>query len=369
MIAEDIINQLAKNLPKYTSSFNDTLVASISSSSTIVTVNTSPSSHGLVSGSGVVITGSQTPILITKLTRNGKIATAECGASPPEIPYHDLTEFIPKEVIIDGASDSNFNGVKKLLSVPNRKTFTFLVEDLGSTIDTGTPKLLNGSSIYQNYNGIFEVTSTPTPQTFTYNIPNPLPNPSGNIIVNSNIRVSGSVEIDRAIKSYTEQIGDKTWMFVVLGDTVASKDKSNLSDAISNQQRQQQGENFRQQVISTVSIFVIIPSSSEIGGRKARDTAQLLFRPICQSILNFRFNSGLYNGVYNSLQFSQHGSLLYNSSYYVHQYDFFQVEDLQFEDTVGYSDDVAFRNISLTSETEIGSEQLIANIDLDSVPL
>lgn len=369
MKANDVILQLAKRLPEFTTLFNDVLDATATSSGLTATVDTSPTPHDLTVGNAVIITGAQVPIVITSLSRVGTVATAICGAGPPSIADHDLTEFIPTQVIISGANNATFNGSKTLLSVPNRQTFTFQVADTGDLVDTGAPLLLNGTSALQTYNGVFEVISTPTPQTFTYTLLQELPQPIGGIVVNTNSRVSGAVEIERATQAYTKQNINKLWAFVVMGDTIASKNRSTLSDATSNEQRQQQGDAFRQQIISTVSVFVFIPSSSEVGGRLARDTAQDLFRPICQSILNERFDSGLFNAEYNSLQFNNHGFFFYNAAFYIHQYTFEQVEDLQFEDTVGFSVDVAFRDIGLTQQIDFGTELITASIDLDDVPL
>ena len=371
MKAEDVILQLAKELPNYTNLFSDNFSATIVSSSLTATVTTTEP-HGLKVGSGVVITGAETPIAITSLTRSGTVATAICGASPPEIANHDMTfgQFpIPEEVLIADALEPNFNGLHKLLSVPNRQTFTFEVEDTGSPVEAGNPNLLNGFSQFQNYNGVFEVLSVTSPTTFTYAINQELPDPTGDIVVSTQTRVSGAVDAETAELSYTKQATNKFWCFVVLGDVVASKNRSELSDATSNEQRQQQGDAFRQQIISTVSLYVFIPTSSQIAAREGRDTAQDLFRPICQSILNHKFNSGLFNDFYNSLQFNSHNFFTYTSAYYVHQYNFEQMDDLQFEDSVGYSPDVAFRDISLSQQPSIGAEQLTAAIDLDDDPL
>ena len=59
----------------------------------------------------------------------------------------------------------------------------------------------------------------------------------------------------------------------------------------------------------------------------------------------------------------------YNASIYAHEYVFEQVADLQFEDTVGVDEDVAFRDIDLTMGLDIGTAELTALIDLDEVIL
>lgn len=361
MRAQDVVIQLASKLPTLTPEFTDNFnVISLTSVANIATAQTA-TPHGFNVGDAVNISGAQVPITITAITRVGIVATATTATD------HDLTYQLNAQVEIANAADPNFNGNKTLLSVPNRRTFTFQVADTGSTNDAGD--LLNGSNVFDTYNGVFAVLSTPTTDTFTYALTDTYPPAQGTITAATNARISALVSLERAEAVYTKQGVNKYWLFVVLGDVAASKNRNILSDAVDNQQRQSQGFDFRQQIMQPLTLLLAIPSSVEVGGRIARDAAEDMFLPICQSILFKEFNSGLFVGEYAPLQFTGHGFYSYNKPVYMHQYTFSQMVDLTFDDTVGYDPDVAFRDIDITMSQNIGTEQLLASIDLDDEPL
>ena len=314
------------------------------------------------------MSGAQTPINVTSFTRvltTGTIVTAT---------DHDATKGLfatPTTVNVSEAFESEFNGDFPLLSVTNRRTLVVSMPDSGGTVASGGVKANNVSNtVFQNYNGLIQVTAVPTLTSFQYAVNQELPTANGTPIVRSNVRVSASATIERAVSAYTKQKDDKAWAFVVLGATTPSKNRDILSDAVDNQQRSQQGDAFKQQTSVTVSVFVFIPTAKkEIAGRLARDVAQDLFRPICQSILFKKFDSGLFVGEYNPLMFAGHDIFDYNTSYYVHEYIFTQEEPLQFEDSIGFDDSVAFRDVEMTQQIDFGTEQLTASIDLDDTPL
>jgi hypothetical protein len=367
MRADDVVNALATRLPFFTDAFSDSVdIESISSTGTTATATTT-SAHGFIAGQQVVITGAKTPINVSSFTRLGTLGTIITESD------HDATKglnAVPENVEVDGALQSEFNGSFPLASVPNRRTLNVIMENTGGVAASGDIKALNVASALSQYNGLQEILTVPTDTTFTYSIDSELSTAdNSDIAANGNIRVSASATIERAVDAYTEQQINDAWAFVVLGNAVASKNRAILSDATDDQQRQQQGDNFRQQIIQPVSVYVFLPASEEIAGRNARDTAQDLWRPICQSILFERFDTGLYVGEYNALQFTSHSFFQYNSAFYVHEFAFEQVEPLQFEDSSGYSVDVAFRDIDLTIGVTTGNGELLAEIDLDDIPI
>ena len=367
MRAEEVILQLAKELPRFTDNFNNVIsVISIVTGVQNEAIVTTDIAHGLSVGQGVVIKGSESPIIITKIERVLNIATVTTQSD------HDVTQGTPTELIIAGSPEPNFNGTKNILSpngVPNRRTIKIQVDDTGFALAEGG-FLLNGSNVFQSYNGVFGVASIISPTVFTYTMgQDALPDAQGTITISSNTRVSGAVSLSAALASYTRQ-DDKLWAFVVLGDAVASKNRAIESDATDNQQRQGSGADYRQQLIQEMAVYLFVPSANEIAGRKARDLAQSMFRPICRSILFHKFDSNLFVGKFNPLQFSGHGSEAFESgAIYIHQYSFTQVEELYFDDTVGFDDNVAFRDICFEMGVNVGTEQLTACIDLDDEPI
>ena len=362
MIASDVVNQLALLLPVLSDKFTTNLsVTSLTRSGTTVTAITA-AVHGLTVGAQANIVGAQTPISIGTLTRAGVVGTLITDAD------HDMTEGVFTEVEIVDATEAEFNDTFTLLRVLNRRTVTFTMADSGATTATGSPLLLNGSSPLQAYNGLQNVTAVPTTTTLQYEISDStLYTPaSGTIEARTLPRVSAAVSIGRVVDAYTKQPQDDLWAFVVLGDVFASKSRSIDSDATDNLQR---GNEYRQQIIQPFTIVIFIPASQEIAGRNARDIAEGLFRPVCRSILFSKFDSGLFVGDQNPVQFVDHGFAAYNGAFYVHTFNFQTVADITFDDTVGYDLDVAFRDISLTQNLDVGTGVMTADIDLDDEAL
>lgn len=365
MIAEDFVLQLALKLPQLTDEFTDSLaVTSLTRAGTTVTVETD-AVHNLAPDQGVSIVGALTPILISSLTRVIGIGTLVTDAD------HDITLGSQDTVELDGSTEAEFNGTFTILSVPNRRTVTFTMDDSGATTATGDPLLLDGSSVLQGYNGIFPVATVPTPTSFTYEVTDStLFTPaSGTITAQANARISAAINFERALDAYDQHPAPSNWLFVVMEDANASKNRRELSDAVSDTQRQQY---FQQKVIEGVSLYFFTPTGTDqIAGRQGGDLARTLFIPICQSILFHRFDSGYFVGEYNPLQFVSHGFHAYNTATYMHRYSFEQVSPLLFEDTIGASEDVAFRDIDFSMALDVGTqiEKLTAAINLDEDPI
>ena len=363
MKAIDIVAQLAVRLPMFSDKFTTNVsITSLTRSGSTATADTA-SAHGLAVGSQTNIVGAESPITISSLTRVGTVGTLVTATD------HDLTKFITgtQLVSISGAVEVEFNGDFTLLAVANRTTITFTMADSGATTATGTPLLLNGSSYLQAWNGLFSVVSVPTTTQFTYTLATlpPLTTATGTISARSLPRISSGISVERILQAYTKgESIDDVWAFVVLGDVIASKNRAIDSDAVDNLQR---GNEYRQQLIYPFDVLTLVPASSTIAAREARDLAEDIFRPLCQSLLFSKFDSNLYVGAQNPVIFVDHGFAFYNSATYGHTYAFQAVADLTFDDTVGYDDDVAFRDVTVNMGIDIGTQvdKLTADINLD----
>lgn len=369
MRAEDIIVQLAVRLPQLTDKLTrDVPLNSLTRSGTVMTAACA-AEHGLSPGDGVAITGAIAPISITSLTRSATTGTLVTSTD------HDrtlnltrvLATDLGKTVTTSGAVESEFNGTFTIIRVVNRRKIEFTMADSGPTTATGSPVLEDGESALRDYNTTYAVLEAPDAATFTFTqTTTSLPDPIGTIVARAKPRISTAVTPDRLVQAYTEKGIDELWLFVVLEDVPASKSRAVLSDAIDNLQR---GNEFRQQIIQPFTLYLFIPTSANISGRPARDLAEDLFQPICQSVLFGKFDSGLFVGKQGPVQFSTHGTFSYDTAVYVHAYSFQQVVDLVFEDTVGSDLDVAFRDIDLTIFPDLdggtGLANLTATIDLD----
>ncbi len=358
MKAIDLVNQLQVKLPTFTDAFTtDIAIKLITRSGTVMTaVCNNP--HNLKPGNIVSINGAITPITISSLTRSSIIGTL-VTATP-----HDLTDKIATTIAISGSVEAEFNGTFTRLQIKDRNTITFTMADAGPTSATGSPVLEGGESIFQTYNKTFQVSATPSSVSFQFiQSDTSLPDPIGTIIARSSPRITAAITFDRAKEMYTQKPATDKWLYVVLDDAIASKDRNISSDAVSNPQR---GQEYRQQVVQNFDLYAFFPVTSELAARESRDEAEDLFRPICQSILFALFDSGLFAGAQNPVSFVNHGVQDYDTAVYTHGYTFQAVADLTFDDTVGFDDDVAFRDIDLTIFPDVNTgDPLVSFMDID----
>lgn len=358
----DLVARLSAVLPGIVDDFSDSsVVSSLTRSGTTVTITTT-SAHELSIGQQAVIKGAETPITISVLTRSGIVGSMDTATD------HDATigEFIT--VTIVGATEPEFNGDFDIIAIPNRKKIQFRMVNSGPTVATGSPIVTNVSSPLQSYNGLKRVDAVPTPTTFEYTVTDStmFTPASGDISVKSNPRISAAVTVERAIASYTKQDSGDAWLFVVVGDMVANKSRRLDLDASENLNRT---SFFKQYASQEVQLLVFLPTANEISGRIARDRAEELLQPICQSVLFAKFDSLLANGSYNALMFLSSGFLGYDTATYIHSYGFEMLLLFGFEDTVGFDEDVALRDIEVSQFSNAGIDPLESNIDLDSEPL
>lgn len=362
MLSIDLVNALSNGITKKVDNFTTNLsITSLTAVGTTVTGITA-AVHNLLTGQGITIVGAETTIAIDTFTRAGTVGTIVT------LTNHDATKGAPVNVDTEGADESEFNGSFLITRVLNRRTIEVAMIDAGPTVATGTPITTNIFNPLQSYNGVFLITDIPSTTTFEYEvrIAPPLSPALGSPELRSEARIVGAVDMQRIIDMYTKQPPTDFWLFVTIDDVIASKSRNITSDAVDNIQR---SNYFRQQILQDCTIYLIVPASAETSGADARDIAETMFLAICQSVLFARFDSQLSNGKLNPLQFQGHGTALYNAAYYVHSYNFQQVADLEFEDTIGYDEDVAFRDISLTQSNSLGTGEIETLINLDEVPL
>ncbi len=361
MKASDAIIQLQAVLPAVTNDFSTQIaLISVTPAGTTATATTIVP-HSFVVGNVVNISGTLAPVVIDSITRNETVATATT-ATP-----HDITEGFQENVTISGANESEFNGTFPLISAVNRKTFSFTVPDSGATVGTGSMLLEDPPSAF-GYNGLVTITAVPASNQFEYQLPLALTEAAvGSGVVHSNIRVTGAVSFERADDMYTEQADQSSlWAFVVLGDTIASKDRNTKNDAITSAAP---GSDRRQQIYQTFSIFVFKPTTDDLSARQARDDMEDVMLSLFKALLYWQAPTGLAANNGMGVVFVSHGLQDYNTARYVQEFQFQLVTEITRNDTVADSFSVAFRDIDLTIGTTLGTEQLTANIDLDEIPL
>lgn len=359
MRASDIVAHLAANLPTFVDDFTSSVsIVSLSCAGTTVTAETS-AAHGLSAGKAVNVVGAKTP-LACSVTRSGIVGTLITVLT------HDITESTGGTVEIAGATEAEFNGTFTILNVIDRNTITFQIADAGALIATGSPVLLNGAGPLRSYNGLKQVVSAPDATHFTYTVAAALPSPAqGSPVAKTSPRISAMADYASVVNAYTKQAAGNYWMFVVLGDSIASKNRAIDADSTDNLQS---GHYYNQRIIQSVTFYVVIPTANEIAARNARDKCEELLRPICRSVLGYRFPS-LLEATNNPLMLVSHGIQDYPGPVYIHQYTFEATIQLGPADVYVPSDDVAFRDISLGMLFDVGTgvDGLTAAINLDEV--
>jgi hypothetical protein len=365
MKAIDVIRQLQTMLPQYTDYFTNTIsVTSLTRIGATVWVATA-SAHGLTTNDYANIVGAKTFISIDTLTQSGGIATATT--------FQDHTLTLSQEEVrlgrekfvdISGANESEYNGSHKLLSVPDRFTFTFEIDPSASTPATGDIIL---EIFGLGYEGRHQVTVV-DPTNFTFQT-NQTPNSPaiGTIEARVDARISGAASIDVAELAYTEKQPGQLWAFVITGDKIANKDRHNTSDAIA---KFGSGDEYRQEIIQPFSILCFFPATNYIAARQAKDVADDLVLPFCKSLLRFKFSSQDFTeDPHSGTVFSGDRFVGYNNGYYIHQYDFETTGWIVYGDTIDPEYEAAFRDISLSFESSLNPDEgviMTANIKLDT---
>ncbi len=362
--SKDIINQLLSILPILTDKFSDTLVvSSLTRSGSTATVTTA-GTHGLTTNDLVHISGALSPLVVDSLTILDDIVT---GITFED---HDLTLGFQEDITIEGANEAGYNGTFKLLSVPNRKTFTY--DNLGTPVSspaTGSIVVFDGKD--RGYNGLFVVTSVPTTTTFTYTlVGTPISPARGDVLAKKNFRISGGVTLDRLTQAYSpQQSPNRLWLFVVPNRAFSTKVRQFDNDATYTPAH---GDAYRQQIIEQYILYVFFPTVDEIAARFTTDEAQDIRTLIFKAILGVKFPFNLNEEDKYLMAYVEDGLAEYVGSYYVHQYVFEISAYINSRDIVDPSNEVAFREIDLTLKQETPddlSPELTVDIDLDNEPL
>ena len=367
MKAQQILLQLFNKLPQYSNFFSTTIsIQSLVLSGTTVTATTN-SPHGLVINQTVNISGAIIQNPISSLSQTDNIALGET------LYDNDLTEGFVPNVTLYGANQTAYNGTFPLLNVLNRRQFTFPVTGNPVTPATGSIFLVENERTINPYNGIKLITGVPSSTTFTYEISSTIfNNPIGTIIASKGLRIGGAMSYDKASEWYSKQSINEYWLFVVLGDSTASKDRYNQDDAVSTTPP---NTRYRQRIITPFTCYVFAPSRDDtsidgVNGRAVRDNMEDVFHSLCKSLLRVKFQTEFSETDWAEVMFTNHGFYGYNQAYYIHQFSFETTYDVTFDDTVSPSDNVAFRDIEIQFQ-RLQDSYIIATlgINLDDVPL
>lgn len=360
----EVVNRAAAVIPQLTDLFSTSLaIASLSGNGSLITVVT-VAEHGLSTGMPVNMKGVQTENTITAASLP---ALSEIASFTTEN-VNDLTLGWPPHEYIEltGFIETQWNGSHLLEDVTNRKNFKANVGTLPTPTINGDQKLLE--IVSGVINGPQEVTVV---DSFTFTFPSSF-NGVGSITnasVETNIRITGMVNIERVRAQYTVQPLDNWWMFITQLDS-AITNKSRRTDTDLNSESSIQTD-FEEYIADGFNVFCLGPSSQSSSGLVPSDTARDEILPfLLSSFRGYTFSSGLScppNQVTNLLN---HGPDSYNEAVYSHLYQF-QAPILMTVDDSIPPVTRAFRDIDFTNivEKDDDSQELTVSINLDKDPL
>lgn len=373
MRAADIVAQLHRRLPLVTNAFSDELsVVTVAHGSGTALVQTA-TAHGLVPGAQVTIFGSRTPVPVDSISHVSGASYAVVTTSED----HDLTLYRFRTdanvVEIDGANEAEFNGLRSVVAVPNRRTVHVSVDTGAPLSATGAMRLLGASSYLRNVRGLYSVMAAPTPTTFTVGHPSSsdLGVLVGPAIVRARPRVTGAQSPRSAILSHSQEAGgaaSKPWLYVVLDDSTPVRQTAAPAEAFAVNKL---SGGWSQLVVQRFGLLLALPNVSDERGRTARDLAADLLGPIARCLLGAEFDTGFSVSrpaapVAFAGESSQETEV---GAWYGHRFDFEQIARMGLADTVGNDEHVAFRDIDVEIGHGSGGDVVELDVDLDEVPL
>lgn len=292
MKLSDLIRHTQKLMPNYTKYFSEELkVTSLTAEENICTVITE-NEHNFASGDLFTLQGAKVINEIVSLTQYRGIGTLVTRFS------HQVTKNSPLRVgdsthiEISGANEEEYNGKFLIMGIPNDNVIEFSIDDTAPYQATGNPIIKEDA--YANFNGRQRVSEVIDANTFKFELPyNPATNiATGEMTINTGIRISGDFNVQNAIKAYEEQGQNELWGFLVLDGANVSKSRTNGTDAISTFAK---GVSSSLSLIQDVSFFVFVPTADNYCWVDEVDLMQELRPAILKTLHNARFKSGVFD--------------------------------------------------------------------------
>ena len=305
-----------------------------------------------------------TPNPINVLTSVGTIASAET------LYNHDLTEQYQLTIDVVGANFAEYNGNHSLLTVPNRKNFTYGLTSSTTSPDTGSPELLEKLSY--GYNGWHQITVIDATH-FSYTVPKEIfLAAKGNFKCYAAPRIWGILSLDLAIRAYTAQTNSGNAIYVSLSDEVGNRERSTVTDST---YEYGHSYSYSQYTSQNINVYVFIPAKNYAGARYVRDLAEDCKIPICNSLLGIGFDNGFnlesqFGVVFVKSGVAENG---FQESFYIHEFVFELTGLINQSNIIIPDNSVAFRDIYFEAPLSLQSGKISDTInqlvDLDDQPL
>lgn len=367
-IGAQITAQLRENLSIFTEEFS-TLVTATSLTQTAGTATCVTSTvHGKSTGGFVTVKGSEYQIALASLTRVGNTVTAvtsvDHSLQEPSLFGSDISGELT--VTIQDAIPAAYNGEFKLLTVPDRTTFTYLIIATPVTPATTPGNMIEDSgypSAAPSYNGNHQITVVNT-TTFTFPVNSSLGAiTQGTIEVKLSDRIHKSAAADRATAYYTVDKNRElqNWMFVVLGGQRTDKGGISTTDI---QSLIDENQEYAYTYIQDFSIYTYVPTAvNQILGEEASDFARNLLPLLLKTISKFSLTSSFCEGTTQPIIYISDTPDEYNTAYYVHRYDFSFTGRIEELDTFQKDRGALIKKIELDI---IGKEDFDATVTYDT---
>lgn len=355
----EIESHLRELIPVIYPSFSSDWI-SISSAAVSSDTMTLTASNSYVVSDNVIISGFTYKNTISSVTLSLSVNTAIVQMAA----VHEFTESFSETLIISGATETEWNDTFEILQVLDR----YRVEIRTSTAITGEP---TGTPVVEEinlprYNRLFSVTAATT-ATFTVaviNAPDGTLSGTGQVIALNKVNISSSVDFDHVINSYTKQDIDTVWIYIVAGATSSSKSRDTNTDF---DQSFQSGEARIIRTQDNFSIFAFYPAFNKTTAVEAQDTARNELRQALISSLVGFIPSSLLASSSDEIYYIADGIEDYNTSYYVHRYDFAVNVNITQDDTY-IADSYAVRKIQTSYIDEDSREDIaVDNIDFTEI--
>ena len=350
MKPSDVVNQLRRYLPRFTSRFTDTRAANVVVSGGVATATNTLTVRDSQVGDMVVIWDSTKSNSIVSVAKSGTTFLLETASA------HGMTQGFTKNATLEGFTEAEWNGDFTLRTVASPTTFTI------TSNNAAIPSPIDGALVEAgDINGSHAVSAVVDANTITFEVPGVADQTTGATLEFAP-RVTAVPTPERLDELYTEQGTDDFWLFVVPGDASVSKDRHVLSDALS---ARATGDDPRTRLTEPYSLFVVANSTSEISATDMMDICRNdLLGPIFNSIMGVRFEQGVCSNKQFRFMPTGHALALYGDSRYMHQYSFENVFDISAGDEF-VPDTVALRDLTLNFNYT-GGNTLTAHTELPS---
>ena len=358
-----IINQLATYLPYHTDKFTDSLnIVSATQQNGIATIQTD-TPHNLNQGAAILLTNIEPLIQINSaylLTGNQlSINTTLDNGLVDSFDFftNKSKNFGVAKLYLTGFDEPQFNGAFPIISVPNRFNVVCQLPDEITSPPNNFGQLIKYAA--NAYVGKKTITNVVNDTTFQFVIESSAPQITSNSgKIHYHARISGVVNIERAIESYTREEKDKYWLFVSQNESVGSKNRQILNDGLDSVTN---GAEYRQALIDSINVFVFVPTSDKISGAYYVDDLENIKIALFKALLRFNAPQQYSANSVFQLYFQSTSLFAYSKAYMIQQFIFESEYYLTYFD--GFSPDfyTPFRDIY----GDANAPALSWNVDLD----